>query len=86
MQAIMDVGGDLVAYDPTVGIIDSHFPQAEYFTVRAVRAPRRQTPRAGATAYRDLLAQHLHDLTSASLCRPAPMRLRKPLVLSPASR
>lgn len=35
MQAIKAVGGDLkVAYDPndSVGIIDSHFPQAHFFT------------------------------------------------------
>lgn len=35
MKAIKDVGGDLaVAYDPndSVGIIDSHFPQAHFFT------------------------------------------------------
>ena len=35
MKAIRDTGGDLVvAYDPndSVGILDSHFPDAHFFT------------------------------------------------------
>jgi UDP-N-acetyl-2-amino-2-deoxyglucuronate dehydrogenase len=48
MKAIKDTGNELIAaLDPfdSVGIIDSHFPNAEFLRrIRALRPPHRKAP------------------------------------------
>ncbi len=90
MGAIKAVGGDLlVAFDPndSVGIIDSHFPQAEFFTEfeqfdRHVDALRRRGERIDYMAI--CSPNHLHDAHCRFALRSdADAICEKPLVLSP---
>jgi UDP-N-acetyl-2-amino-2-deoxyglucuronate dehydrogenase len=90
MGAIKAVGGDLlVAFDPndSVGIIDSHFPQAEFFTEfeqfdRHVDALRRN---GGRIDYMAICSpNYLHDAHCRFALRSgADAICEKPLVLSP---
>lgn len=90
MGAIKAAGGDLVvAFDPndSVGIIDSHFPQAEFFTEfeqfdRHVDALRRRGERIDYMAI--CSPNHLHDAHCRFALRSdADAICEKPLVLSP---
>ncbi|MEM7777991.1 MAG: Gfo/Idh/MocA family oxidoreductase [Pseudomonadota bacterium] len=90
MRAIRDVGGDLkVAYDPndSVGIIDSHFPHAEFFTEfeafdRHVSELRRQ--QVGLDYIAVCSPNYLHEAhTMHGLRSGAHVICEKPLVLNP---
>jgi UDP-N-acetyl-2-amino-2-deoxyglucuronate dehydrogenase len=90
MRAIKDVGGDLVvAYDPfdSVGVIDSHFPQAKFFTEfeqfdRHVDMIRRQ---GDGVSYMSICSpNYLHDAhIRFALRSDADAICEKPLVLNP---
>jgi len=90
MQAIKEVGGDLVAaFDPadSVGVIDSHFPEARFFT-EFERFDRHidKLHRAGAKV--DYVAicspNYLHDAhVRFALRSDADAICEKPLVLNP---
>lgn len=90
MQAIKEVGGDLaVAFDPfdSVGVIDSHFPQARFFTEferfdRHVDLIRRQ---GEGVSYMSICSpNYLHDAhVRFALRSGADAICEKPLVLNP---
>lgn len=90
MRAIKDVGGDLVvAYDPndSIGIMDSHFPQAEFFTefelfarhVDRLRNSPGQISRIGICSPNHLHGSHIRF----ALRSGADAICEKPLVLDP---
>jgi UDP-N-acetyl-2-amino-2-deoxyglucuronate dehydrogenase len=90
MRAIKEVGGDLVvAFDPfdSVGVIDSHFPQARFFTEferfdRHVDLIRRQ---GEGVSYMSICSpNYLHDAhVRFALRSGADAICEKPLVLNP---
>jgi UDP-N-acetyl-2-amino-2-deoxyglucuronate dehydrogenase len=90
MQAIMAVGGDLkVAFDPndSVGIIDSYFPQAAFFTEferfdRHIDKLRRRGERIDRVAI--CSPNYLHDAHIRFALRSGSHAIcEKPLVLNP---
>ena len=90
MNAIKSVGGDLkVAFDPndSVGIIDSHFPQAAFFTEferfdRHVDKLRRKGGRIDHVAI--CSPNYLHDAHIRFALRAGASAIcEKPLVLNP---
>jgi len=92
MRAIRDVGGNLaVAYDPndSVGVIDSHFPQAEFFTEFELfdRYLTRSSLAEDRTDYVSICSpNYLHDAhIRYGLQRGADVICEKPLVLEPSS-
>lgn len=91
MKAIRDVGGDLVAaVDPndSVGILDSHFPEARFFTrfedyddfLHAERRAGRAVDHVAITSPNHLHLPHM----AHSLRMGADAICEKPLVLEPA--
>ena len=89
MKAIKAVGGDLkVAFDPndSVGVIDSHFPDAHFFT-EFERFDRHIDKIAAAAKDRlrfDLLTNYLHDAHCRFALRSGANAIcEKPLVLNP---
>ena len=92
MKAIRDVGGDLpLAYDTndSVGIIDSHFPQARYFTDFEVFQHALSNEQETGTPVSHVAVcspNHLHEAHSACAMRAgADVICEKPLVLDPSS-
>ncbi|MGE0611946.1 MAG: Gfo/Idh/MocA family oxidoreductase [Hyphomicrobiales bacterium] len=90
MRAIRDVGGELVAaFDPSdsVGVIDSYFPQADFFTEferfdRHVDKLRRRG--SGVTHVSICSPNYLHDAhVRFALRSEADAICEKPLVLNP---
>ncbi len=90
LKAIRDVGWDLVAaLDPfdSVGVMDAHFPQAEFFTQpevfeRHLHALRRAS--AGVDVVSICSPNHLHDAHIRMALRAGADALcEKPLVLDP---
>ena len=90
MKAIRDTGGDLVvAYDPndSVGILDSHFPDAHFFTEferfdRHVDKLRRRGERLDYVSIAS--PNYLHDAHCRFALRSgADVICEKPLVLNP---
>jgi UDP-N-acetyl-2-amino-2-deoxyglucuronate dehydrogenase len=90
MKAIKAVGGDLkVAFDPndSVGIIDSHFPSASFFTEferfdRHIDKMRRRNERIGHMAI--CSPNYLHDAHIRFALRSGSNAIcEKPLVLNP---
>lgn len=91
MKAIRDVNADLaLAYDPndSVGIIDSHFPQARFYTdFEIFQHQLNSEQEAGRPiSYVSICSpNHLHEAHSAAALRSgADVICEKPLVLDPS--
>ena len=92
MQAIMDIGGQLIAaFDPndSVGVIDSYFPSADFFTEferldRHIDKLRRKNGRAAIDYISICSPNYLHDAHMRFALRSgADAICEKPLVLNP---